>query len=140
MNDMNQEVGTMSSEFVISLENKPGTLAPVAKALGNANINIIGFSIQPQGEFGTFRFVTTPGDVSKTESWLKTANRAYRVSELVTVKTRNGPGVLGRLCESLSQSGVNVEACYQLAPQTPGDLEVAFHVDDVASAKKVLAQ
>ncbi|MBI4394332.1 MAG: hypothetical protein HY556_11155 [Euryarchaeota archaeon] len=137
---MNHEVGTMSSEFVISFENKPGTLAPVAKALGSANINIIGFSIQPQGEFGTFRFVTTTGDVTKTENWLKNANRAYRVNELVTVRTRGVPGVLGRLCESLSASGVNVEACYQLASQTPGDIEIAFHVDDVPSARKILAQ
>ncbi|MBI4392537.1 MAG: ACT domain-containing protein [Euryarchaeota archaeon] len=126
----------MTREFVITLENKPGTLATVAKALGSANINILGFALQPQGEFGTFRFVTN--EETKTEGWLKTSGHRYRANECVTTRVRNTPGELGRICDNLSRSGVNVEACYPLAPPSPSETELCFTVDDVNSAKKVL--
>lgn len=126
---------TTTKEFVIPLENKPGTLADVAATLGKANVNIQAYLLEAQGDFGVFRFV--PSDVAKTESWLKTANRPYRVNDVVTVTVANKPGELGRIAQKLAASGVNIVASYPVAP-SGSETQIAFAVNDVATAKKVL--
>lgn len=126
---------TTQREFVIPLENKPGTLAEVATALGKANINIQGYLLEAQGDFGVYRFI--PSDPSKTEGWLKQSNRPYRTNEVITVPVMDKPGELGRLCTNLSKSGVNVTASYPT--NTPNGIGIAFCVNDVQSARKSLS-
>lgn len=121
-------------EFVLALENRPGTIAEVATALGKANINIVGFLMEAQGEFGVARIVTN--DATKTESWLKQANRQYRAHEIITVPIKDQPGELGRLTSALAKSGVNVTAAYPTA--TPSGIGITFAVDDLNTARKVL--
>lgn len=122
---------TTQKEFVIPLENKPGTLAEVATSLGKANINIIGYLVQAQGEYGIVRLITS--DPAKTEGWLKQTNHAYRTNEVVWTPVKPQPGELGRITTQLSNSGVNITATY---PTENGGL--AFCVDNVQSARKVL--
>lgn len=126
---------TRVKEFVIALENKPGTLAEVAGALGKANVNITGFVLQAQGDFGQFRF--TSSDPAKTEGWLKGTKHSFRVRDAVTAKSENKPGELGRLAQKLAASGVNIEATYHVIPQGT-ESEVLFSVNDVAAAEKAL--
>lgn len=122
---------TTQKEFVIPLENKPGTLADVATSLGKANINIIGYLVQAQGEYGIVRMITS--DPAKTEGWLKQTNRPFRMNEVVWTPVKPQPGELGRIATALSKSGVNITATY---PTENGGL--AFCVDNVPSARKAL--
>ena len=127
-------VAKAQKEFVVSIENRPGTLADIANALGKANVNILGFELQAQGDFGQFRFTTD--EVAKAETTLKNSHVHYRGTEIVTVTAPNNPGELGRLAARIANSGVNIEAAYPIfgndAPQ------IAFRVDDVPSAVKAL--
>lgn len=125
---------TTTKEFIIALENKPGTLTEVATALGKANINITGFQLQAQGDFGQFRFLTN--DPTKTEGWLRSTRHAFRVRDIVTVPVENRPGELGRITQRLAASGVNVEAVYPNTPATGSG--VAIVVDSVPNAVKAL--
>lgn len=122
---------TTQKEFVIPLENRPGTLAEVASSLGKANVNIIGYLVQAQGEYGVVRIITS--DPAKTEGWLKQTNRAYRVNEVVWTPVQPQPGELGRIATILSKSGVNIHATY---PTENSGL--AFAVDNVPGARKAL--
>lgn len=127
---------TTEREFVIALENRPGTVAEVASALGKANVNILGFLVEAQGEFGVARIVTS--DPTKTEGWLKQTNRPYRANEVITVNVPNNPGELGRIASKLSASGININAAY--ATTRPGNANpgITLAVDNVPSARKVL--
>jgi hypothetical protein len=122
---------TTSREFVIPLENRPGTIAEVATSLGKANVNIIGFLVEAQGEFGIARVITS--DPAKTEGWLKQTNRPYRANDVVIAPVKPQPGELGRVASKLAASGVNINASY---PTENGG--IAFAVNDVNGAKKVL--
>lgn len=126
---------TTQREFVIPLENKPGTLAEVTASLGKANINVSAYLLEAQGDFGVFRFVTS--DATKTETWLKSVNRPFRVNDVVTVAVPDKPGELGRIAQKLSGSGVNILASYPVA-SGPTGTQLAFAVDDVAAARKIL--
>jgi hypothetical protein len=121
-------------EFVIPLENKPGALAEVTTALGKANVNVLGYSLGAQGEFGVFRFTTS--DPAKTEGWLKQSSRAYRASDVLTVNAPNNPGELGRIAAMLAKSGVNINASYPASVGT--NVGILLAVNDITAAKKVL--
>jgi hypothetical protein len=123
---------TTNKEFVVPLENKPGTIAEVATALGGAHINIVAYLVEAQGEFGILRVVTN--NPSQTETWLKSTNRAFRSNEVIVTPVKaNVPGELGRIATTLAKSGVNITASY---PTETGGL--VFAVDNVASARKAL--
>jgi hypothetical protein len=80
---------TTNREFVVPLENKPGTLADVATSLGKANINIQGYLLEAQGDFGVFRFITN--EPAKTEGWLKQTNRPYRANDVIVTPVATKP-------------------------------------------------
>ena len=125
---------TTQKEYVIPLENRPGTLTEVTSALGKANVNILGYLLEAQGDFGVFRFTTNePG---KTESWLKSTNRPYRANDVITVPVPNNPGELGRITSTLAKSGVNVLGSYPSSINN--QIGLTFAVNDIATAKKVL--
>jgi hypothetical protein len=126
---------TTVKEFIVALENKPGTLAEVAGALGKANVNITGFQLQAQGDFGQFRFTTS--DPAKTEGWLRTTKHAWRARDAVAAPAANKPGELGRLAQKLAASGVNVEATYHVFPSS-NESQILFSVSDVQAAVKAL--
>lgn len=125
---------TTQKEYVIPLENKPGSLAEVTSALGKANINILGYLLEAQGEFGIFRFITN--DPTKTEGWLRQASRPFRTNEVIAVSAPSNPGELGRLTTTLSKSGVNITASYPTSVNNA--LGIAFAVDNLAGARKAL--
>lgn len=122
---------TTNREFVVPLENKPGTLAEVATALGKANIDILGYLLEAQGDFGVLRIVTS--EPAKTEAWLKGANRPFRANDVIIATVQPQPGELGRITTTLAKSGVNVTASY--ATQAGG---LAFAVDNATTARKAL--
>lgn len=125
---------TTNKEFVLPLENRPGTLAEVATALGKANINIVGFLLEAQGDYGIARVVTS--DPGKTESWLRSSGKPYRTNDVITIPVQDKAGELGRIATTLSKSGVNITAAYPTT--TPTGLGLTFAVNDAQTAKKVL--
>jgi hypothetical protein len=128
----------LTKQFVVSLENKPGTLSEITNALGKAGVNISSFSLTSQGEFGTFRFCTNNDPA--VENWLKSTGHRFRTNEIVIVKTPNRAGEIGRITNQLAQSGVNIEACYGVAGQTPGDEWIAIQPspEHFMTTKKIL--
>jgi hypothetical protein len=127
---------TTTKEFVIPLENKPGTVAEVATALGKANINIIGVLVEAQGDYGVARIITS--DPTKTEGWLRSTNRPFRTNDVITVNVANTPGELGRIAAKLAASGVNINAAYASTVTSGNNVGLTLAVSDVAGAQKVL--
>jgi hypothetical protein len=126
---------TTTKEFIMVLENKPGTLAEIGTALGKANVHITGFDMQSQQDFGTLRFATS--EPAKTEQWLKGTRYTYRVRDLVTVPAEDRPGELGRIAQILGASGININAAYRVSEN--GSARIGFAVDDIPSAVKALS-
>jgi hypothetical protein len=127
---------TTQREFVIPLQNKPGTVAEIASSLGKANVNILGFLVEAQGDFGVARILTS--DPAKTEGWLKQTNRLYHANDVITVNVPNNPGELGRIASKLAASGVNINAAYPTITPGSNNPSLTLAVNDIASARKVL--
>lgn len=126
---------SITKEFVLPLENRPGAFAELAAGLGKEGINIVGFLLEAQGEFGLVRLVTD--DAARTGAFLDEGHQRYRVNDAIVVAVPNVAGAVGVLAERLAASGVNIHAAYPSAGPQGGSF-VTFVVDDMQSARKIL--
>lgn len=124
-----------AEEIIVSLENRPGTLADVTETLAEADVNIDGVTCQAQGTFGVARFVTdNPGKAFKA---LEKQNLPVTRREVTTVRLPNEPGQLAEATRKLADSGINIESLFANASgQQEG--EIVIETDNPAGAKKAL--
>lgn len=127
-----------TTEIFVELENTPGTLADASDALGEANVNITGFLLEAQGSTGTARFLTQ--DPGQARSALEKAGLAPQDREIVVTQVPNRPGQLAKLARALADSGVNIESSFPVLDPAGSQAGLAFAVDDIDSANKVLSQ
>lgn len=125
-----------ATEIRVALENSPGTLGEAATSLGEAGINILGFSLDADGASGTARFVTDDPEQATAE--LETLGLSPTSEEILLASAPNEPGQLGRLGAALGDSGVNIETAFPVVDPTTEETNIAFEVDDPSSARKVL--
>lgn len=126
----------MPTEIVVSLQNKPGTLAKLGNTLGEAGINIeavAGFGLD--GEFLT-RVI--PTDVAKALETLRTAGYTVKqTNEVLEATLEDRPGALGTFCQKLAVAGINIDALY-VTGQGPSGVQIVVTVDDFDKAKGLI--
>jgi hypothetical protein len=123
--------------FIIELENKPGSLAQVAEALGERGINITSISGVTAGTAGALGLLTN--DESGTRDVLRSAGIKAREIGLVSVSLENKPGALGQAARKLADAGVNVELLLGTG-MSGSNVTVALGVDDVQAAQQAIGQ
>ncbi len=125
----------MAKDLTVSLEDKPGTLADLGEALGNAGVNIEG--ICGIGYEGRGIIHVLVEDAAKARQALEGAGIKVEgeadplVSEVGS--SADKPGELGRMARAIADAGVNVQAMY-LATHDRGVLVTT----DNAKARKAL--
>ena len=116
--------------FIITLDNRPGSLADIAGALAEKGINIAGVAGATEGGTGTIALVTN--DEASTISALEGAGARFRQVALASAALEDKPG-------TLADAGVNIEAIFPTGMDA-GKITVAFGVDNVEAAKSALGQ
>jgi hypothetical protein len=104
----------MPTDLGVTVEDRPGGLADVGEALGNAGINIEGLCGIGLGDRGVIHLLVEDG----------TAARAALEAAGLTVETEsaaivseipgdvNTPGTMGRMARAVADAGVNMRAVY----------------------------
>ena len=125
----------MATEFIVKLADRPGQLAALATALGDAGVNIRGMG----GNKGTVGLVVSDKDTAKARRALKKAK--YRASErsAIELRLKDRPGSLARTAARFGKGKVNIASAYVLAPGR-GNVSVAFGVKDARKAKRALGR
>lgn len=125
----------MATEFTIKLKDRPGTLAALGTALGDAGVNVRGMG----GSKGVIGIVVSDSDTAKARRALKRGK--YRASErkAIEVRLKDRPGALSRVATRFGKAKVNIASAYVLAPGR-GNVTVAFGVKDARKAKKALGR
>ena len=101
----------MASDLTINLENKPGTLAQVGEALGNAGINIEGVAGMADAGSGAVHLLVT--DAGLARSALEDAGiecGGDREVEIVSIVDQ--PGEMGRHLRRVADAGINIDLVY----------------------------
>jgi hypothetical protein len=122
--------------FLVDLDNKPGTLAKVAEALGSKGINIENIAGAACGDGGRAAIVTA--DQAGTRSALQAAQVTFKELETVEASLPHRPGSLATAARRLADAGVNIEAILP-AGMAGGDVTVSFVTSDPAKAKEILS-
>jgi hypothetical protein len=122
-------------DFAIHVTHRPGEIARVANALAREDVNIKSIAGMGLGNQGLIRVIAD--NVEGARAALNESNIRFEESELVPVLLENRAGALAEAAGKLANAGLNVQAVYVLGLE--GDLvELAFAVDDVKKAKKLL--
>jgi hypothetical protein len=123
-------------QISVFLENKPGRLANVLRALEKQKINITGMTVMDSHEHSVLRLVTD--DAIKTGQVLKELGTNFTEAEVLLVELRNQPGALAHLCEQFAAEHINVDYCYCSAGGRNGRTFGIFKVSNTEKALRLV--
>jgi hypothetical protein len=126
-----------SKQITAWVESAPGQLGRLAKALGDAKVNITGFAAYAaaSGESPIRLQVSSPAKAKKVLEGL-----GVRVTEeeVVRLTLPDKPGLLGEVGNRLGQANINVEYAYGSVAKGAKKADVILGVSDLGGAGKAL--
>jgi len=124
------------SLVTVTLQNKPGTLAQVSSALGEAGVNISALLAPEIRGKGRVRLLVD--NLDKAKDALKAAKIRFGEEEVIAAELDNKPGALGEVAEKLAQAKINIRYAYATTSEGSAKATVVLAVPDVAKALGVL--
>ncbi len=99
-----------TKEFAVLMEDRPGTLGKVCRALADRGVNILAFQSFPAGGKSTARFVVDNPTTAKTV--LDAERLTYTEEEVARIKLPHRPGELARAASRLGEANININYTY----------------------------
>ena len=118
------------------LENKPGQLSAVCRALADAGVNIATLSLADTSDFGIARMIVD--DHEKARKVLAEKGHVVNVREVIGVCVPDRPGGMAGVMQTLDQAGANVEYSYAFAFHKGEKAVLVFRFSDNAKAEAAL--
>ena len=100
----------MVLQVSVFLENTTGRLAQLARALGDAGIDMHALMVADTSEFGVVRLICD--DPLRAEKVLEEQGFGVSVTQVVAVEVPNRPGGLAEVLSTLDGASMNVEYAY----------------------------
>ena len=119
-------------DFAIELENRPGALAEMGEALGQAGVSIEGGGAWVVNGRGVAHFLVEDGAVARRA--LESAGIQILGERDVLAQTlrQDEPGQLGKISRRMAEAGVNIEVLY-----SDHDHRLILVVDDMEKGHAV---
>ncbi|MGA2040946.1 MAG: ACT domain-containing protein [Bryobacteraceae bacterium] len=125
-----------AKEFTVTIEDKPGALGECFRALAERGVNVLAFQSYVEEGESLARMVVD--DPSSAKSVLGGLRMIFEETEVAIVRLAHRPGELGRAASRLGEAQINIDYSYcGLEPGSALAL-VAFGVDNLTEAAKVL--
>ena len=122
----------MPKDLTVYLDNRPGTVAALADALGKAGVNIYGMCGFPVGRKGLIHILTE--NARATRSALREVGISTRGErDVLVMELEDRPGEAARIFRQIADAGANIDLVY-LATST----RLVIGVDDLEKAKVAL--
>ena len=126
----------MVMQLTVFLENSPGRLAGLTRALGDAKVNMRALMVADTAEFGVVRIICDRPDVARRA--LEDAGFSVSVTNVIAVEVPDRPGGLADVLEVIGGVGANVEYAYCFV-EPKGDAAIdVFRVEDVQGVSEAL--
>jgi hypothetical protein len=122
----------MATDFTITMEDRPGSLAKLGEAMGKAGINIEGACAVTGGGKGEVHILVE--DAAAARAALQAAGIPVTSErEVLVVSAEDKPGELGRAARKLADANVNIQLFY-----ISTGMKFVFAVDEPEKAKAAL--
>jgi hypothetical protein len=118
-------------QLSVFIENKAGRVSEVTEVLGEAGVNIRGFSVSDTADYGIVRLVVNDPEAGHTV--LSDAGFTVKESEVLCINLPDRPGGLAAILKQVSDAGVNIEYVYSLI-----STYVVINVADIDRALSLL--
>jgi hypothetical protein len=112
---MRRHVMAKVKQLTVALENRPGTLAHMAKVLADAKVNVLALLGSTAVGQGSVQVVVD--DVAKAKKALGAAGLSYTEGTLEQFELPNKPGALAELAGRLAKKGINIDCVYATMPK-----------------------
>ena len=100
----------MINQLTVFLPNEPGTLAAMARVLGDANIQMHALMVADTADFGIVRIICNTPRAAKRA--LDDAGYRAATTKVVAVEVENVPGGLAKVLNKFADVRLNVEYAY----------------------------
>lgn len=97
-------------QLAVFLENRPGALARMCRALEAEKINILGLTVSDTVDHSVIRMVVS--DTRKALLMLEQRNVLVVESDVIMMENTNKPGGLAAVAEKLAAAKINIEYAY----------------------------
>ncbi len=123
----------ITKQLVIFLDNKTGTLARLADALGEAKVNIYAINTSDTVDHSVIRMVVS--DYRRALHVFEEHGTLVVEDDVLMIEGSNKPGELATIAHKLADAKINIDYCYCA---TPPDSKRGLMIIRVADAKKAL--
>jgi hypothetical protein len=124
-----------AKQLTISAEDRPGTLARIAKLLGDAGVNIVAMNCATFGVHGAIQLLVD--NVEKARQALDHVRLPYTEQDVLCLELENSPGCLGEFAGKLAAKGINVTSGYATAAKGCQKASVVMSVSDLKTAAQI---
>jgi len=125
-------------QISIFLQNKPGQLSQICRALADADINIGTLSLADTSDFGIVRMIVD--DHEKAKEILTARGHVVNVREVVAVYVPDRPGGMAEVVQLLDTCGANIEYSYAFSFYKTEKAVLVFRFSDNDKAVEALAK
>ncbi len=123
-------------EISLTLPNRPGTLAGVARVLAEARINLAAVSVDSTSGKGRVRLIVSQPD--RAVELLNAAGYTTEVREMIAVRLEDRAGSFLRVLEVLAQAKINLQSAAILVARDGNHPVVALSTSNLARTRQIL--
>ena len=125
----------MPNDLTVILQDRPGELARLGQATGEAGVNIQGMCAFTGEGRGVIHLLFDEDQSGVARKALEQAGMGVADErEVLVIDVEDRPGSLGELARSLGEASVNIEFVYT----TYGGIKLVVATDDMESAREAL--
>jgi hypothetical protein len=122
----------MATDLTIVLRDRPGELARIGEATGEAGVNILGMCAFTGEGRGIIHILVDDEKAGPARRALEAADLGVADSrEVLVIDVNDRPGTLGELARTLGDANVNIELAYTAF----GGIRLVLATDDLDSAR-----
>lgn len=123
-------------QFAVFLINRAGALFSVVKLLEDANIHVLGLSLQDSVDVTVARLIVS--DPDGVEAIFIERGIPFSVSDMLVVELRQGAPDLSRCLTAFLKAETNIHFAYPLHIQPGGYPAIALHLEDIELGESVM--
>jgi hypothetical protein len=125
-----------TKELTIQIEDRPGTLGKICRALADKGVNIVAFQASQSPGNNLIRFVVD--NPTAAEKVLDTEQVNFTENEVAQIRLPNRSGELARAASQLGDAKININYAYCGVDPTTTAPVVIFGVKEAGQAAKIL--
>jgi hypothetical protein len=126
-----------TKQFIVTVENRPGAVAEIARTLGNAKVNILALLGRAEETRGTVHLVVD--DARRAKKALDESGLTYQETTAEEYELPNKPGALAQCLDRLTARGVNLNSICATAAKGGKKAVIVYTVDVQAKAASATA-